>query len=62
MVKVTIVYDMDDTEKSLEDELHDWIAGNISVQDVMDSVTEARVTIDAIDYTYEKEKVWRNWD
>ena len=32
-VKLTVVYDMDDTEKSLADELRDWFDENISVGD-----------------------------
>ncbi len=34
MVTVTITYDMDDEEKTLADELKDWVEGNISVQDL----------------------------
>ena len=34
IVTVTITYDMDDTVKSLKDELKDWIRGDISVQDL----------------------------
>ncbi len=34
MVTVTITYDMDDEEKSLTDELNDWLQGNINVMDL----------------------------
>jgi hypothetical protein len=34
MVTVTITYDMDDEDKSLEAELNDWLSGSINVQDL----------------------------
>lgn len=33
-VKLTIVYDMDDTERALGAELQDWIDGNVSLADL----------------------------
>ncbi len=34
LVTVTITYDMDDTEKSLTDELNDWLQGNVNILDL----------------------------
>jgi hypothetical protein len=36
LVRITIEYDMDDTEKPLKEELNDWIKGSITVQDLFD--------------------------
>ena len=36
MVKVTIVYDMDDEGKDIALELKDWMDGNVTIADVLD--------------------------
>jgi hypothetical protein len=35
MVKLTVIYDMDDPDKPIKDELKDWLEGNVSVQDIV---------------------------
>lgn len=35
MVRVTIEYDMDDAEKPIQDELQDWLQGNVNVLDIV---------------------------
>lgn len=40
MVRVTIEYDMDDTNKSLSDELVDWWRGNVDVQDLFSATAQ----------------------
>jgi hypothetical protein len=37
MVTITITYDMDDETKPLEQELQDWLHGNITVEDVREN-------------------------
>ncbi len=37
VVKVTIVYNMDDEEKLLSVELQDWLDGHVGVQDIFES-------------------------
>lgn len=34
LVTVSITYDMDNTEKSLTDELNDWLQGNVNILDL----------------------------
>jgi hypothetical protein len=45
MVTITITYDMDDEDKSLQDELRDWLDGNVNVQDIIACDSEDAVKI-----------------
>ena len=36
MVRITIDYDMDDTDKPLSAELKDWLGGHVNMADIFD--------------------------
>lgn len=44
-VTITITYAMDDDEKPLQDELHDWLNGDVDVQDIVACNSEDSVKI-----------------
>jgi hypothetical protein len=65
-VRLTIIYDMDDMEKTLAGELRDWVLGNVSVGDLFDEREQPRQEGDEIhivDITAEKlaEEEYSKW-
>ena len=65
-VRLTIIYDMDDMEKTLAGELRDWVLGNVSVGDLFDEHEQPRQEGDEIhivDITAEKlaEEEYSKW-
>ena len=57
-VRLTIIYDMDDKEKTLASELRNWVLGNVSVGDLFDENEQPRREgneVHIVDITAEKE-------
>ena len=65
-VRLTIIYDMDDMEKTLAGELRDWVLGNVRVGDLFDEHEQPRQEgdeIQIVDITAEKlaEEEYSKW-
>ena len=57
LVKLTVIYDMDDPEKPLDDELQDWYANNVNLQDIVEACEPGDFSVTLTEY-----EAPRGWD